>query len=863
VGFAFACLALCWTGSTAPADIWGGPLRPEPRLQPAYRAEQFIDSLGINASLFGRPKAPPKNPPKTTGTGAPQKALDGMQTFLDLGVRYYRESMRYGLLPDAPQRATAAFEKYGVRPMVLVDGLRDGDPAKVVAFLHQYGPGVLAAVEGPNEVNNKFGSDLNLKYKGKIDEAAGAAYMDDLYKNIKSDPAEQDIPVVSFTAIFTDYRMAKPHASFDYANMHSYQGNDVPSSSLEMNTTRFNNLLPVGGATKLFMPTECGYNVQRDVTNHLGTVGSLASQARNIPMLYAEYFRHGIKRTYLFALPNVDGYGLMESGGQILRPSYFAVKSLVSQLKDASWNPETKKWEGGDFTPRALLFDMPGAPQTVHTLVLEKKSGEYSLLIWNEVPNYDNAAKTEVNPAPVPVSIVFKTPVAPGATILTQNSKGEYDSSEGAMSDNALRIPVFSSISIVKIIPRATQPVNIAAPAGLRGEASESESRLTWQPVASAAGYFVFRNGWHIGTVTSPEFQDDSSWLRPGLGYTYQVQAFDATGNMSLRSDAFVQTAARFPDLVVTELRPEKGSIAAGELVHFVTKLKNAGKGGTPPGIDCSVVWSVDGKGGGFTSVRGPLKPGEERVITAGKWTATPGAHVLRCLIDDINRLPGENKRNNVSDCTFNVGETGAGMLMGSTQAAPGQVDLTAEGTLDWINWGLGKKDSVNRKATGGELFSSLTKTGPGYLDATNGAPVALSWSDGSPEKQVASTHAGLWWNFAGTSESFSVPADATSRVLRVYVSGIQGVSGMLTAKLSDGSAPPYVSHSWNANGGNGDWAVVPDEFSAVYTIHFRAATQNQKLIVEWKLASDPDRFSGQARLQAATLTTETQQPVP
>ncbi len=42
-------------------------------------------------------------------------------------------------------------------------------------------------------------------------------------------------------------------------------------------------------------------------------------------MLTAEYFRHGIKREYLFAVGNADGYGLIESDNKTIHPSYYGL----------------------------------------------------------------------------------------------------------------------------------------------------------------------------------------------------------------------------------------------------------------------------------------------------------------------------------------------------------------------------------------------------------------------------------------------------------------------------------------------------------------------------------------------------------
>jgi hypothetical protein len=227
---------------------------------------------------------------------------------------------------------------------------------------------------------------------------------------------------------------------------------------------------------------------------------------------------------------------------------------------------------------------------------------------------------------------------------------------------------------------------------------------------------------------------------------------------------------------------------------------------------------------------------------------------VLKCVLDDINRLPGESKGNNVGDRTFVVGARPAGRLVGSTQAAPGSVDLAQEGTLDWIHWGLADRQSVNRKAGAQQIDDELVKQGKGHRDRTPGCPLAVRWTGGTPTAEAQDSHSGLWWNGPGTGQRFSVAADTTERVLRVYASGIGGAGCTLTASLSDDSAPAYLSTAWNGNAAF-PWAAVPGNFSAVYTLRYRAAAAGQKLTVCWELSSEPNRFLAQARLQAATLS--------
>ena len=53
----------------------------------------------------------------------------------------------------------------------------------------------------------------------------------------------------------------------------------------------------------------------------------------------------------------------------------------------------------------------------------------------------------------------------------------------------------------------------------------------------------------------------------------------------------------------------------------------------------------------------------------------------------------------------------------------------------------------------------------------------------------LGDTHASLWWNGVGHSYTITAAAGTDKRVLRVYVGGIEGGRGKLTAHLSDASA--------------------------------------------------------------------------
>jgi hypothetical protein len=75
-----------------------------------------------------------------------------------------------------------------------------------------------------------------------------------------------------------------------------------------------------------------------------------------------------------------------------------------------------------------------------------------------------------------------------------------------------------------------------------------------------------------------------------------------------------------------------------------------------------------------------------------------------------------------------------------------------------------------------------------------------------------------------GTGFSFTVPADTTSRTVKVWVAQNRA-GGQLTATLSDGSAAPF-SDSFNVGGA--------DFVGSVYTLTYQAASAGQTLTVSW-----------------------------
>jgi fibronectin type 3 domain-containing protein len=196
---------------------------------------------------------------------------------------------------------------------------------------------------------------------------------------------------------------------------------------------------------------------------------------------------------------------------------------------------------------------------------------------------------------------------------------------------------------------------------------------------------------------------------------------------------------------------------------------------------------------------------------------------------------------------------TATGSVSGIFQSATaGDVNLTAEGTLDWAHWALTDANSYNHKNIATPMISDVTPL-PGSPRAQGTISTqTFTWSDGTPSAAAAATpnDLGTFGFFHGFT--FTVPADTTPRVLRVYV-GVRNFRGQLVARLSDGSAADAVNSSLFSTAGA--------DTGGVYTIPYRAGSAGQTLSVTWQvLPPDGDVTDANARiyLKAAAL-----QPAP
>ncbi|BAL90044.1 hypothetical protein AMIS_48240 [Actinoplanes missouriensis 431] len=173
--------------------------------------------------------------------------------------------------------------------------------------------------------------------------------------------------------------------------------------------------------------------------------------------------------------------------------------------------------------------------------------------------------------------------------------------------------------------------------------------------------------------------------------------------------------------------------------------------------------------------------------------------------------------------------------------AVPERVNLTAEGTIDWVHWGEQGTYALERNANGG--FAILEGTpGPSRARHTL-SPEKYRWTGGSPLASASGVTSGVRACDAGSGFTLSAPAGTRDSTLRLYVGLVSG-SGSLEVKLSTGGK--VVRDRWEQTGTSME--------TAVYTVSY-TATGTGKISLKWITDESFSEDCGGVALQAATLS--------
>lgn len=179
--------------------------------------------------------------------------------------------------------------------------------------------------------------------------------------------------------------------------------------------------------------------------------------------------------------------------------------------------------------------------------------------------------------------------------------------------------------NVVKDTTAPTKPGSLVAVA-----ASSTQINLAWTgstDIVGVYGYYVYRNGTQVGTVTSSDSYQDTG-LSPSTAYNYTVAAYDAAGNISAQSTKVVATTfASSTGPTISFVAPASGTTVSGTTTASVNATDGVGI--------ASVQFQLDGVNlGAPVTGQGPTY--------SGSWNTTSsanGAHTLSAVATDNSNL--------------------------------------------------------------------------------------------------------------------------------------------------------------------------------------------------------------------------------
>ena len=224
------------------------------------------------------------------------------------------------------------------------------------------------------------------------------------------------------------------------------------------------------------------------------------------------------------------------------------------------------------------------------------------------------------------------------------------------------------------------------------------------------------------------------------------------------------------------------------------------------------------------------------------------GIYTLRLTATD-GQLTGSD------DVRIIVNVAGAGgVLTAAPGTAPTSVDLTSEGTADWVHWGLADETSVDRKNGVTPQISNFSRLGTvNTLRCSTNGSITYAWSDGTPNTGPLGTTSCVYVYGIDNGFEFILPADTAQRTFKLYV-GVWRVTGRLEAEMSDSGASPAIDNSLAT------FYPSSSALNGVYTITYAAASAGQTLKVRWFIESNTYPV-GNINIQSATLKGGTAPP--
>ena len=273
------------------------------------------------------------------------------------------------------------------------------------------------------------------------------------------------------------------------------------------------------------------------------------------------------------------------------------------------------------------------------------------------------------------------------------------------------------------------------------------------------------------------------------------------------------------------------------------------GTGSTDDGAIASYAWS---------QLSGPTAVLNNANTSIASFTA-PAVSAPADLTFRLTVTDGDGASDS-DDVTVTV-DNAANVDVSIDDSQPDLVNLTSEGTIDWMHWARDDVNNINEKNGAGELTTfqviEVTAPTPNFLRLDQ-RPTEFSWTDGIDETftlttELTGTTTGLFFptpnlDEQGEGYQLTIPADETEKTLRVYL-GLFGARAKFRAFLGASGTPDAETEVFLQND------LDLEKFKVV-TVEFGAAVAGETLTIEFTLDQDTGTpNNANVSLQAVTLT--------
>jgi hypothetical protein len=346
---------------------------------PPAEVSAFVQSLGVNTHL---------GYPNTPYYGQQQSVIAALHY---LGINTVRDQSPTSTNNPIINASNNSLAAAGVKFDVLIPGNGyvnlTGDLAGIDSFQHGY-PGVVAAIEGPNEINA-----WPISYQGIANTYnAGVQLTQDLWAAVQADSLLTGVPVYALTLStgipnvpFAEFKLGNLAPYVTYGNAHIYAA--ASNNVWQYDMPAWLPILSQDTPGKPMVITETGY-----VTTP-GQVDEAAAAKYNLNTFF-ENALNGIVGTYLYELVDEasssadtnpeDHYGEFHNDWSP-KAGATAIHNMTTILQLA----------GSGMASSALNYSVAGLPTTGHAFLLGSSTG-YDLAVWIDATIYNPVTATDI-----------------------------------------------------------------------------------------------------------------------------------------------------------------------------------------------------------------------------------------------------------------------------------------------------------------------------------------------------------------------------------------------------------------------------------------------------------------------------------